>query len=83
MHIRLKPEGLSVPDSMLAGSTNLKLVAWEITNSMEQSPLWDADSQPASQFIETEGSLSGSQQPANGPYSDPDASSSQLPIPVP
>jgi hypothetical protein len=55
-----------------------------LTNSTEQSPSWEADSHSASQqnsrpFMEPEGSLQCSQQPATGPYPEPDASNPQLP----
>jgi hypothetical protein len=53
------------------------------TNSMEQNPSWETDSHPANHVIshlilEPEGSLPYSQDPAIGPYSEPDE-----PIPRP
>jgi hypothetical protein len=54
------------------------------TNSMEQSPSWETNTHPAIQeipppFMEPEGSLPCSQQPATGPYFHTDPSSPQLP----
>ena len=51
---------------------------------MEQSPSWEADRSSASadippQFMEHEGSLPHSQQPATCPYPEPDQSSPYLP----
>jgi hypothetical protein len=61
----------------------------KLTNSMGQSPEYllaceQANRYSASQeipppFIETEGSLPCSQQPATGPCPEPDESSAQLP----
>jgi hypothetical protein len=55
-----------------------------LTNSMEQNPSWQANSHSATQeiprpFMEPEGSLPCSQQPATDPYPEPDESSSHLP----
>jgi hypothetical protein len=53
----------------------------EYTNSMEQSPFWDANSDSASQentpFMEPEGSLPQSQKPETGPYPELDESRPQ------
>jgi hypothetical protein len=49
---------------------------------MEQSPSWEADSHSSSQiyppFIESEGSLPSSQQPATGPFPEQDEFSPHL-----
>jgi len=51
---------------------------------MEESPCWEANNHSCSQKIprllwNREGSLSSSQEPAAGPYREPNASSPQLP----
>jgi hypothetical protein len=48
---------------------------------MELSPFWDAASSRTSQhFMESEGSLTCSQEPSTGPYPEPDQSSPYHPI---
>jgi hypothetical protein len=54
---------------------------------MEQSPSWETNSHSGNQiprlFMELEGSLRCSQQPATDPYPEPDESSPRRPIQFP
>jgi hypothetical protein len=55
----------------------------KVTDSMEQSPSWEVKSLSYSRnslhFMEPEGSLSCSEEPATNPYTEPDASNPPCP----